>query len=258
MGSVKNINALIRNNLDSVNPVESINSLTENQEVIKEVQEVLDNPKKMDFQREIDNTRMLNPLKVDRVTLPDTKFPLSRPVTLNKETFYDQGDSGTCLVWALVNSLTSLGFKIDAQSLIAMLGVAINGGVKKIETFNAKSLIKEDSDNLTEDHEFHSLSRVQEDSSNYKEEIQANGQQIKNVIDAKGSLFMGVHTALLYKDDPDYDIGGPHAISVVGYRIGRGNQMDVHIIDSNLGSMWVPLETLSNSILTKQRVFYRE
>lgn len=255
MGKINELNRKIRDALSNSpeNLAEAMTNLSTDSHILQLVEEILNNPKEMESVEVINNARHISELLDDGVKLPENKFQVAQNVNGMKR-YYEQGDAGSCITWALVNTLFSLGFTINPKALVMTLAAGLNGA--NINTFNAENLVNE-KDTFREDildNEFIKKNKVQD--LGYPEAVEAQATEIKEIIDNGGTIFLAVVSASFYKDIEFNEIGG-HAICINGYQVRRNNKMYLHAIDSNLGEIWIPIELIALGAISSQRVFYK-
>lgn len=194
--------------------------------------------------------------------------------------WYWQSTEPTCLPWAIVNAMHVVGITPDNQLVSDLLNCAIdierskNKGMdylRAIEILNRypdlgvmiknipyahqlRLIIERPSqDFLKMDQITDLISQTSEQvSSNYSsfessnsQLIQSNGTLIKETIDSGEVLLTSVMSHIYSGSNKS----GLHAISVIGYSISDSGNMDVQILDSDRGKIWMSLEHLSSAIV---------
>lgn len=250
------LNNEIKKRLIELGRASGINSVVDDKQLITEMQELLAKPKSENDVETLTNGRFVQVLADDMyISLPSNEFRIGDRNEVHNNKFYLQGEAGSCAAWAFANTFLSLGFDISPQFMLINLAMSFEG--EHVVTFRGESLVT-DPDELVEDLEFpglvtkHKLERY----TTFEEAVVENARIIKDIIDSKKVMFLGVNSSVLYLH-LDFDEEGGHAITINGYRVGRGGRMEVHIYDSNLGGIWVALELITLGAGFRQRVFYR-
>lgn len=183
--------------------------------------------------------------------------------------WFHQGHEPTCVPWAIANATLALGLEPNPILIRDLLNLARDttnrdkGGLsfKKVKEvidqkypqigINIVELSREGRLEPTEDLELHLLASKMS-SNTIKEEvlraveeknkkiIEKNRSIIKQIIDEEAkilaSVFLNGHQ-------------DRHAICIVDYKVTENEKMNVLIIDSNRGVLWMSLEQLSKCIV---------
>lgn len=213
----------------------------------------------------------------DRVT---TELPRGEVAYLGP--WYYQGLEPTCAPWAIANATLALGLKLNSALMTDLLNLANDieksekGGLgfykaKELTDqkypqaeINLSELTDEERLEWTEDPAFHLFAfvkyetvssmfnlpkRTQEEllreikERNIKN-IRKNAAIIKKTIDEGAKILASVSVKQYQGRD-----NGLHAISIVGYKVNENGVMNIQLIDSDRGILWISLEHLSKCIV---------
>lgn len=182
--------------------------------------------------------------------------------------WYCQGFEPTCTPWTIANATLALGLKPNPLLIRDLLNLANDvtkrdkGGLgfnkaKEVidqnypqEEVNIIELFGEERLEPTEDPKFHLLAfkmsgKTREELLRTIEEknkkiIRKNARVIKQIIDEGAKILASV----FLKGQQDR-----HAICIVSYKVHENGQMNVQVIDSNRGILWISLEHLSKCVV---------
>jgi len=180
--------------------------------------------------------------------------------------FYQYGEA-TCCLWAIVNALSVLGSnpigtclsqiynRSQKQNQLGMKGMSLlelSSIIKKypqmgiemellIGEKDIKPLVKPKSSDPTSS----PSSRINHNASVIKKALDQNKILLTTVA---SNRYLGVDRRN-FEENVITGLFEPlHAICIVGYRVNDKGHMDLQIIDSERGNIWVHLEHLSKSI----------
>lgn len=194
--------------------------------------------------------------------------------------WYAQSGESTCLPWAVANSLTVLGTRPDNKFMADLLNYAndIEESKRKgmtyddvlsifrkyqstgvhvvlvahdleLQRINPHILMKNfvykltDDDRIPEERE--QDLKVQNEQKKV-ETIRHNGTLIKNIIDGNSVII----TTVVTKPYAGVKEQCLHAICIAGYKVNDTGAMNVQIIDSARGKIWMSLEHISTALLS--------
>lgn len=203
--------------------------------------------------------------------------------------YYQLGDP-TCLPWSIANASLAIGVKVDPSYLADLLNHANTekptlGNVNQVgmAPIEAKNILEERYGNSEFSIEHLSfderLQLVHEplsdaDMAQYKkieskfaleplseedillvhekrdrEIINQNAALIKKIVDNGEAILVSVSNSKYRRLS-----GFLHGIALVGYRVNENKTMDVQVIDSDAGKIWMSVEHLSRCVHTSYRL----
>ncbi len=189
--------------------------------------------------------------------------------------WYFQGSEATCAPWAVVNAIHALGVSLDPNFVANILNhkllqVGLAGGfspevAKKYLADSKMSVeiakLSDPTLNLIEIPEELQVSKIPkvvrdffDPSLRFKREtysqslskLRQNAGIIEKTIDSQKMLMITVDFER-YADIPEET--GFHTIVLSGFRVNENLSMDVQVIDSDRGLVWMSLEHFSQSLV---------
>ncbi len=196
--------------------------------------------------------------------------------------WYYQGIEPTCLPWSFASGMKALGIRPKTQFTMDLLNFAIDiekskrGGMtyEELEEMSARQRYEEvqisslpglhkttqpirivGKEYVSSHGEFATtISYIGSTSEINESKIGANAKLIKNILDTQAVL-LAVMSNHIYLDK---DVVGRHSVCVAGYQVQTNGEMDIQVIDSERGIIWMSLEhlTMSLSADNNARILY--
>lgn len=178
----------------------------------------------------------------------DTNLPISHASYIGK--WNSQGAEPTCSPWSLANAYRVIGVQPHFPLLSELLNHANGDNPTGITGVKADDLLTIVSEFPKRGMEFTNVELPLQSTELWAsdEAIRENAATIKHYLD-RGSAF---HVLIGFDMYARQFSDEAHAVCLSGYHINRYREMNVQIIDSNIGVVWTSIEHISSSLLAGQ------